>query len=281
MKKKAAVFMAILPVLLFIIIYVYFAYNPSKGLRGASGASAAEETAGSDTSVTITEVTLPAGLDADVYSSGMHEDATDEAGRPLIKSMQLYMLIPVRHIAQNPELPTGCEITSLTMVLNYLGYNVSKTYMADNYLDRLETFDGSFYDYYIGNPYESASWGCFAPAITRSASRFLADNNSSLKAHNISGAPLQTLFDEISDGNPVIVWSTSKWGTPTTYSSIRLNDNIVFNWPSNEHCVVLTGFNLEKNTVFIADPLSDIVERDLTEFAAAYSAYYRQAVVIK
>ena len=32
MKKKAAVFMAILPVLLFIIIYVYFAYNPSKGL---------------------------------------------------------------------------------------------------------------------------------------------------------------------------------------------------------------------------------------------------------
>ena len=80
MKKKAAVFMAILPVLLFIIIYVYFAYNPSKGLRGASGASAAEETAGSDTSVTITEVTLPAGLDADVYSSGMHEDATDEAG---------------------------------------------------------------------------------------------------------------------------------------------------------------------------------------------------------
>ena len=138
MKKKAAVFMAILPVLLFIIIYVYFAYNPSKGLRGASGASAADKTAGSDTtSVTITEVTLPAGLDADVYSSGMHEDATDEAGRPLIKSMQLYMLIPVRHIAQNPELPTGCEITSLTMVLNYLGYNVSKTYMADNYLDRL------------------------------------------------------------------------------------------------------------------------------------------------
>ena len=55
----------------------------------------------------------------------------------------------------------------------------------------------------------------------------------------------------------------------------------VFNWPSNEHCVVLTGFNLEKNTVFIADPLSDIVERDLTEFAATYSAYYRQAVVIK
>lgn len=278
MKKKTALFLAILPVLLFIIIYVYFAYNPSKSLlshRDISG----QEASGSDASAELTEATLPAGLDADVYS--IHEDATDEAGRPLINSMQLYMLIPVKHIAQNPELPTGCEITSLTMVLNYLGYNVDKTYMADNYLDRLETFDGSFYDYYIGNPYESASWGCFAPAITKSASRFLADNNSPLKAYNISGSSVQALFDEISDGNPVIVWSTSKWGTPTSYSSVRLNDNTVFNWPSNEHCVVLTGFNLAKNTVFIADPLSDIAERDLTEFAATYRAYYRQAVVIK
>ena len=27
-------------------------------------------------------------------------------------------------ILQNPELPTGCEITSLTMAMNYLGYDV-------------------------------------------------------------------------------------------------------------------------------------------------------------
>lgn len=42
--------------------------------------------------------------------------------------------INVTNILQNPSLPTGCEITSLTMVLNYYKYSVSKETMADNYL---------------------------------------------------------------------------------------------------------------------------------------------------
>lgn len=33
-------------------------------------------------------------------------------------------------IIQNPELPTGCEITALTMVLNYYGYPADKIVMA-------------------------------------------------------------------------------------------------------------------------------------------------------
>ena len=41
----------------------------------------------------------------------------------------------VKCILQNPELPTGCEITSLTTVLNYYGYNVSKTTMSDDFLE--------------------------------------------------------------------------------------------------------------------------------------------------
>lgn len=36
------------------------------------------------------------------------------------------ILIPMNNILQRPELPTGCEATSLTMVLNYLGIPLSK-----------------------------------------------------------------------------------------------------------------------------------------------------------
>ena len=35
-------------------------------------------------------------------------------------------ILPVKTIYQKPELPNGCEITSATIVLNYLGFNVSK-----------------------------------------------------------------------------------------------------------------------------------------------------------
>lgn len=40
-------------------------------------------------------------------------------------------------IYQMPELPTGCEITAMTMVLNYYGYSVDKVQMATQYLPTL------------------------------------------------------------------------------------------------------------------------------------------------
>lgn len=268
MKKKLAAFLAVLPLLIFIALYIYFAYNPEKALGRHADESSSESEAA------VSEMTLPDGE----YEEDSEDDAQeDESGQP----RQRYALIPVKHISQNPELPTGCEVTSLTMVLNYLGFDVDKSYMADRYLDKLNSFDGSFYDYFIGDPSSPDGFGCFAPAITRCANRYLTDNASSLKAFNISGAPLKRLFGEILDGNPVIVWTTSNWETPVTYTDIWLNNNSVFKWPNNEHCVVLIGFNLEKNTVFLADPLSDIVERDLSEFAETYSSYYKQAVVIR
>lgn len=262
MKKKLAVFLIILPIFIFITLYIYFAYNPSKVLGR---------------SYSMSEATLPASGSLD----GQSDDVTDAYGSPVITADQLYMLMPVQYISQNPELPTGCEITSLAMTLNYLGFNVSKTQLAENYLDKLESFDGSFYDYFIGNPAETNGWGCFAPAIVKAANKYLADQSSSLKAYNISNSSMQTLFDELSCGRPVIVWTTSSWNTETRYTPITLNDSTFFNWPSSEHCVVLTGFNIEKSTVFLVDPLIGIVERDLTEFAKTYDAYYKQAVVIK
>ena len=37
-------------------------------------------------------------------------------------------------IYQEPELPTGCEVTALTMAMNYSGCNVDKYTMATEYL---------------------------------------------------------------------------------------------------------------------------------------------------
>ncbi len=42
--------------------------------------------------------------------------------------------IDMENILQNPELPTGCEITSLTILLRYYGFDAEKTDMAKNYL---------------------------------------------------------------------------------------------------------------------------------------------------
>ena len=73
----------------------------------------------------------------------------------------------VSNILQNPEMPTGCEITSLTIDLNYLfpDDGITKQYMADNYLDTAVIGTASPNDAFLGSPYSSHSYGCYAPVI--------------------------------------------------------------------------------------------------------------------
>ena len=39
-------------------------------------------------------------------------------------------------ICQYPELPTGCEVTALAMVLGFYGQDVDKCELSDKYLDK-------------------------------------------------------------------------------------------------------------------------------------------------
>lgn len=192
------------------------------------------------------------------------------------------MKLPVECIYQYPELPTGCEITSLATVLNYLGYAVDKEALAEKYLPMLDDFDGSFENYFIGSPWDENSWGCFAPAIVKAANKYLADVHSSKKAYNISGSTTDQLFAEVQNGNPVIVWITSDLDRKTTYSYIELNNGRTFKWPEYEHCVVLIGYDMTPaQTVTLSDPLQGIVDRPYSKFFARYKELSKRAVVIK
>lgn len=41
--------------------------------------------------------------------------------------------IPFEVVRQYPELPNGCEVTSLAMVLGHLGFTVSKVALKNDY----------------------------------------------------------------------------------------------------------------------------------------------------
>lgn len=190
-------------------------------------------------------------------------------------------LLPVNNIMQLPELPTGCEITSLTIVLNYLGFDVDKEYMASKYLEQAKPFESSFRDNFIGSPWDQHSYGCFSPVIVKSANHFLLDSDSSLKVYDISGSTMQELCAQVQSGNPVIVWASRLLDEKTTKTPIRLDNGTIDYWYSNEHCMVLIGYDLQKGTVTLCDPLEGIVERDFNTFAARYEEFQRMGVIIK
>jgi uncharacterized protein YvpB len=191
--------------------------------------------------------------------------------------------LDVPFVDQNPELPTGCEITSLTEVLNYYGYNVDKEYMARNYLPMSETAQsGCFIEYYLGSPWKINGSGCFAPAVVTAANNFFMDRKSALKAYSLSYASIDALFEQISLGYPVIVWTSFDYSVEEiTYTYIEYETGGSFYWPIYEHCVVLSGYDKEAGTVTFADPTYGIVQHSIEDFEKYYQKFFYQAVVIK
>lgn len=136
-----------------------------------------------DASVVVSATSETSSQDFDYVYSDKHEYTTAaESSRNIPSKMQL----DVPFISQEPDLPTGCEITSLAEVLHFYGFNVDKEILATNYLPMRDTADaGCFIDYFLGSPWDEHGSGCFAPAIVTAANSFLKNNNSNLTAHVI------------------------------------------------------------------------------------------------
>lgn len=188
--------------------------------------------------------------------------------------------LPVSFLNQNPELPTGCEVTSLTTVLNYLGYKVSKETMADNYLPKCNFDEGTFWDYFIGDPRDEYAFGCYSSPIISAANSYLKNQKSKYRALDYSGSGFEIFLREVEAGNPIILWSTIDLADAFVTLGWEVNGQYV-EWIAPEHCVTMIGYNLDRNTVTLSDPLVGIVEADMDTVYLRYRQMCSRAVVIK
>lgn len=181
-------------------------------------------------------------------------------------------------INQNPELPTGCEVTSLTMVLNHLGLDISKKDMCD-YLDKGAVGDTDPKEKFVGDPTNSSSYGCYSPVIVKAANKYLESKSSEYKAKDISGKKLDDLFSYIDDDKPVMVWGTVDCKEGSYTVSWTINGKTV-KWYAPEHCMVLVGH--DDNNVWVADPMhGDVRSYKKTTFSDRYDKLGKQAVIIE
>ena len=156
-------------------------------------------------------------------------------------------MINVKKLDQHPELPTGCESVSATMVLNYYGDRVSSTEFASYWLDCGSIYeqDGVTYgpDPYVqfaGDPFSEYSYGCFPPVIQNAVNI----NSPYCHAETISGMTLEDLcYNYIDYDQPILVWVTMNMNEPQLGNSWCLPDGSSYTWTSGEHCIVLVGYN--------------------------------------
>ena len=182
-------------------------------------------------------------------------------------------------VYQQPEFPTGCEITASYMILKYYHFPISKVRFGNKYfeVDKKKT---DFRYSFVGDPYSEYGLGCYAPAVVLALNRYFTICESDLIAFNYTGYSFETLLNEVANGYPVVIWGTQYMKEPFYGSVFKLGDDTV-RWISQEHCMVLIGYNLEKKTAFVNDPLAGPVEYDLDTVKKRYIQLGSQAVIVK
>lgn len=91
--------------------------------------------------------------------------------------------IDVPLINQNPNYPNGCEAAAATMLLNYLGINITLEDFIKNYLPMSDVYEKDGVRYgpnpsvsYAGNPADQArGWGVLEPVIANAITTILKE----------------------------------------------------------------------------------------------------------
>lgn len=200
-----------------------------------------------------------------------------------------YEISDFPYILQMPELPTGCEITSLTAVLNYYGFNVDKLTMAVEYLpsspaniyyDENGVMHGEdLNDYFIGDPQSVYGYVCGTNAIVTAADSYLADAESFMTASDISGYSCDELYELVANDTPIVVWVTIGMQQRSETEGWYTDSGEYVEWSQSDHAAVLVGYT--DDTVIIADPLSGRTEYDKNAFESSYISRGCHAVIIE
>ncbi|WP_296695234.1 C39 family peptidase [Ruminococcus sp.] len=191
-----------------------------------------------------------------------------------------YEIADYKALLQNPELPTGCEVTALCGLLNYLGFDIDKVTLADEFLPLDIEGATTMREAYIGDPKLENGFGCYAPVIVQTADDYFESLQSPCYAVDMTGRSLKELCYQVAQGRPVIVWSTIDLiETPANYVwETYEGEEMWFN--DFQHCMVIYGYDFEANTVSAADPLAGNMKYDMNRFNETYELMGDQAVLI-
>lgn len=199
-----------------------------------------------------------------------------------VKKISALLDAPV--ILQNPELPSGCEITALTMMLQYNGINKNKMELLPE-MKRDPTpiqwgKDGKIK--YWGNPNigyvgditgKEKGFGIYHAGLYDLLHAYIPT------AVDLTGGSFDELEQYVSDGVPVLVWTTIRNTAPTDKQWVVWDSPLgPIKTTFQEHTVLLVGY--DEQHVYVNDPLSGKkqykVEKE--QFIASWEALGKQAL---
>ncbi len=160
-------------------------------------------------------------------------------------------IIITPYINQTPKYPTGCESVSAVMLLQYLGYSITPEEFIDVYLEKkeFEKKEGILYgphpgEFFCGSPYDENSFGCYVPVLKRAIEKVVKEEYLVVDETDTDMEELKRKY--LDQGMPVIFWACIKMREPVVGPSwILFDTKEEFTWISNEHCMLLVGYDEE------------------------------------
>lgn len=180
---------------------------------------------------------------------------------------------------QFPNYPTGCESIALYILLKYNGIETT----PDEIISRLKlgalpyNLDGTLYGgnpeiEFIGDPRNDYSYGVFNNPIAEVAETYKEN------VQNKQGIELEELLELIKENRPVMVWSTiNNMESKIRTSWIYRDTGEVIYWKSNEHALVIIGYN--DKYIIVSDPYNGKIMRyEKNKFKRNYNFLGKRAV---
>ncbi|WP_226671399.1 C39 family peptidase [Metabacillus litoralis] len=196
-------------------------------------------------------------------------------------------MLDVPLVAQLPELPRGCEVTSLAMLLQYEGIEVDKMELAKNVkkdptpktIRHGVISFGNPHDGFVGDMYSfnNPGYGVYHRPIAELASTYLPN-----KIIDLTGNDFEEVIKHINRDSPVWVIANTTFKT--------LPDSLFETWETptgkvkityKEHSVVVTGY--DEQFIYFNDPLANEKNRKIPKenFIAAWEQMGKQAIVVE
>lgn len=158
--------------------------------------------------------------------------------------------------------PTGCELVSTSMLLSYYGFEIEPMQLIeDGYIKSVpvERKNGKLYGgdpnkVFVGDPKKTTGYGCYSETVKKCLEKFL--KNEFFDVYSLKGMTLKDICSQYIDFNqPVIIWASIDMKPleekeETTWIIEETGEE--FKWLSNEHCMVLVGYDDEY--YYIHDP---------------------------
>ncbi|AGK55548.1 C39 family peptidase [Bacillus sp. 1NLA3E] len=226
-----------------------------------------------DSNQTIPETTpkLVENVDLEGYV------ASEKQTEPETVVNEVLLDVPLLNQMDSPRLYNGCEVTSLAMILNFKGIQVTKNELAQEIARvPLKYSNGNYGNPnfgFVGNMENGPGLGVFHGPIFDLANKYDHGN-----VEDLTNQPFDLILKKLAQGNPIWVITTTTFAPISglqTWQTPQGSVDITFKM----HSVVITGYDPEN--IYINNPYGNKNQKVNREnFIESWEQMGKQAIVI-